>query len=555
MIYFNIATTYQLTVAMTYKEKYFSNQKAVLFITTPRLLSLKNPKKLYDIFEYVIDYKTGYDFYTNGNPKLDFYDIESQLKEHNLKITSNDQIFAASTHFKFGLYLLNKKIKFNFMEEAAGMLFHPHVLEDIDKKISLQRFKYAKTNGLYDGTNRLVLKRICNPIYKNKIEGKNIEYFDVVKELYSLSLEQKNKIVSIFVDKIEKIDPKSIIFFTQHFANLQIHSFNNHCLIYQLVVDYFFEKEKILFKKHPDDVMIYKHLFPQFEIIENNFPSELIPYVYEEAPKGIATICSTAINTLKTQYDERFLFSLDFAFGHTLFFQKIHKYFIALLMFNSNVNKKIYIHNGLENLVHNFIKTYSLNYIITNEQSTANIIIIDNYNDEDTTLKISFDTDKIYIFINNIDELYNECDTDIINQTLILEISKTIINNQKRTFQNLENEYIYIYNTNTLKNDINLEKNLHNTNVIITTKQLNSTSHVKHHLLVFKRYLHNLLMDIINLKLIVKFEIKLLDNIQWYLVENSNIFSTREIIEIQKEIGIIKSIIKRLNYYRDYYDE
>ena len=152
--------------------------------------------------------------------------------------------------------------------------------------------------------------------------------FDVVRELKKLPADKRDVITGFFVS-IGKLplEKGATLLLTQHFSNLRVLDFGDHALIYQMVIDYFFPQHKLVIKPHPDDLMYYRKLFGDVSIIREKFPSEFIPFIFENQPEGVATI-STAIYNLRGHYPQ--VFELDTRYEKQ--FKLTHRYYAAVSM-------------------------------------------------------------------------------------------------------------------------------------------------------------------------------------------------------------------------------
>ena len=329
MVIYEITTNYHLLCASVHRVSYHTNENCILLM--PEYLKNSHPvEKILKLFDLVIAYNHGIIFNPDGtySSKNDMY-IESILKINGINLDLCSEINLLGAHFLFGAYLTEHNIQYIFWEEAAGLLSRPSVLfhnEDAQPR----KQEYCLKMGLYDGSNPAVIKRICN--LNAQVEGFHdelAEHFDVTAELGRLDEAVRRKVLSIFT-KAEQIDlpEDSVLFLTQHFANLQLMSFEEQALLYQLVVDYFFPEDRVVFKPHPDDLMYYGFLFPESTVIREKFPSEFLPFIFKNKPKTIATISSTGVFNLRGYFDH--LFSFDFRLQEH--FKDIHRYYAAVLL-------------------------------------------------------------------------------------------------------------------------------------------------------------------------------------------------------------------------------
>lgn len=297
MILFACITNYHILESIIYKLKYYPNDEAVLMISEYRYNSC-NINLLRNFFKIVIPFQNN-----NARDKktLKSNEICNIINQYGYKITSFNEIYVLGSQYNVGATFIYHKISFNMFEEAAGILSNVKQLENIDYTLNKEMYMYAKENGLYDGNNSLIKKIICN-LYAQKyiLNNEKIEHFDCTETLGTLDSEKKDIVLNYYVgNKRFNIPTSSVLIFTQHFANLQIHTIENSCLIYQIFIDYFYNNKNIVFKTHPEDILYYGLLFPKATIIRDKFPSEIMPYIFNNQVEEIATVASTSVDNLK----------------------------------------------------------------------------------------------------------------------------------------------------------------------------------------------------------------------------------------------------------------
>lgn len=456
-ILFHVVSTYQLIYLIIYKIKYYNDENTVLLVADTLLKKYPNIKDLLWVFDDIIVYNLAYpksvlDKSFNEDIKNHF---EGIFKEHKHDINKFDEIIVGCAHYYFGIFLVTQNIKFTFMEDAAGILSRPFVLDNIEKPIFPDKNKIVLSYGLYNGNSECVTKKICN--MSAQVEGfsdDKAEHFDVVEELLELSNESQKKIVNFFID-IDKLEiPKdSILILTQHFANLRILSFEDHALIYQMMVDYFFTNDNIVFKPHPDDIMYYSELFPQAGIVREKFPSEFLPIIFNNKPKGIATISSTAINNLKNNFDN--IFTMDFEYEKQFHFT--HKYYVTLKLLKYLSSKSVNVVGSnkrlLENLWnHSDITGEKCVFSYNDINESNNFLIIDDLdenrlNEEEIIPFLNdLDNEKCVVFINS---KHNFCFYDINHKNIWdyitpITITKKVLR-EDEFYDNEKTEVLYVY--------------------------------------------------------------------------------------------------------------
>mgnify|MGYP001109705973 CR=1 FL=1 len=478
MILYSVVTTYQLLNVIVHKMKININKSAMLMVSEWILEKHPNIQELNKIFDKVIVFDASVRF-RNGILQNQNNYYEKLFRSIDLDIFKFEEIHVGGANYSFGIFLVMNNIPFIFWEEAAGILSKPEVLEEIESRFSKEKVLLIKRLGLYDGTNKVIKHRVCNLAAQEKSELANVEDFNVVNALNNLSDFQKRIILNFF--KVEQIiiDKNSVLILTQHFANLKILSFEDQILIYQLFVDYFFPNEKIIFKPHPDDLMYYSILFPKSKVIRERFPSEIMPVIFNESPKIVATISSKAINNIRNIYNT---FELNEQFEKDFYF--LHRYYLSLRIANelkcSSV-KMFGCNNVLiERLTHFVIKDNEVDLIPVSDFGTEKgLFIIDKaFNREEIIHFVeNTDEDTVVIFINSQE---NYCFYDINHKDLWeYIIPKNIIKKcikEEEFYSSLEEETVYVYSKNrryrNMIQELEFNKKLENTGLEISVKSL-----------------------------------------------------------------------------------
>ena len=76
------------------------------------------------------------------------------------------------------------------------------------------------------------------------------------------------------------MDKAEAILLTQHFANLNMMSEEEQIRSYKLLRINVLQDVPLIIKKHPDDFLNYRKIFPDAECIKEIFPAELLPMCF-----------------------------------------------------------------------------------------------------------------------------------------------------------------------------------------------------------------------------------------------------------------------------------
>lgn len=493
MVLYHVVTYYQLLWVIVYHRTQKKDAKAVILMASSleTRLSKEIIIRLREFFEiHFFPYEQIKDHINTKTidelvQKVESRVIELYEKHIGYDLAEFEEINIAGYHFYFSLLLLNKNIEFNVIEEAAGMLSRHDVLYSIVENLNPFQLKIALYNKLLYADHPLIQKRFCNVNCQvDNFEGVNLSHFDLMLELRQNTSLVK-LLVEIFIGEFTKYPNRkdSVLLLTQHFANLKILSFEEQALIYQYIIDYFFEGKQLIIKPHPDDVMFYSKLFTDSYIIREKFPSELLPFVFEEIPDYVSTVSSTAIYSIASAFDNDIQFSNDTEKN----FKLLNRYYVALMIFN-RMHKLNYLQclNCDRDIIQNLLK-YS---DISNEN--VELIYCNDINELDYDLPILIgDCDGDYfseenlinhaeiksIMILNCNYRYNEVSQVQLDSNVVIPISVE----KKRIkldyfYADEETEIFYYISTleenRKMVNDISLEKTLNYTGVQIKKEKL-----------------------------------------------------------------------------------
>lgn len=131
-------------------------------------------------------------------------------------------------------------------------------------------------------------------IIKNKSIIINLE--TLWKGLYPV---EKNEILSIFNINIDKIQLQSetVLILTQPLSDQKFMTFEEEIDIYQNIIEKF-QNKQIIIKPHPRDSKHYEKIFQNIQIINKDFPIELLSLIGIN-PKVVCSITSTSLLNFK----------------------------------------------------------------------------------------------------------------------------------------------------------------------------------------------------------------------------------------------------------------
>lgn len=215
-------------------------------------------------------------------------------------LESFQKLYIGGAHFYFSLYVLEKGLPFCFFEDAAGMLSQPEKAQAVVAAKFPEHAALAQAHGLFSGDNPLIREVFyCGDAQTKqvKVPG-NLWDFSVERALKSLPLKVRKRLVKFFVPHSLRTSAHTILL-TQQFSNLGLLPEETQLGLYRELAQGMLAGEKLLVKKHPDDPLDYREVFPGAEILERPFPAELLPYVFRgKRPKRVVAFGSASLANL-----------------------------------------------------------------------------------------------------------------------------------------------------------------------------------------------------------------------------------------------------------------
>ena len=297
MVLYHAITSYQILCMIAHKLNYHKKEKAVLIL--PDFIVAKYPNymllKRYGIFSKVILFP--YLYIPHVKDQI-FTNVSLAYSEKIKKdIRSFSKIYIGGAQFYFSAYLIQNEVKFEYFEEAPGMIACPDVLyRNIKTDFPIQA-DFAKDMMLLNGENYLIEKAfVMNPQKGNEI------LFNVIEEISKLRITERKKLFRFFKIKPVKVKSDSMLFLSEQFVNLGKLTQKDQIRITRYVIDKYSVAKNIIIKPHPDDNINYKEIFSDCIVIDKTYPAELLPFIFDNIPKQILTISSTAIKLIGSQF-------------------------------------------------------------------------------------------------------------------------------------------------------------------------------------------------------------------------------------------------------------
>ena len=225
LVLYHAVSSYQLLEVMLHRLQFHSRDRAVLLL--PDFITRKYPqyRKLRTRGFFNEVYLFPYLHIPHGGEKQILQDTARGYQMTvPYAISSFSRIYVAGAHFYFSLYLLQNRIPFIFLEDAAGMLSHPERLNQGLTKTFPVHAAIARKYGLFTGENGCVRRIICLKRAQSiDVSGPRYLDFSVEEALQSLTPHTRRSIIRFFLKRRLSTRADAILL-TQHFAHLGLMS-------------------------------------------------------------------------------------------------------------------------------------------------------------------------------------------------------------------------------------------------------------------------------------------------------------------------------------------
>lgn len=300
---YHAISSYQLLEVILHRFTYHAKEKAVLIL--PDFIIEKYPqyRKLENLGFFDEVYLFPYLRIPHREETYIFEDVERCFSQRiPYEITDFSEIYVAGAHFYFSLYLIQNHIPFVFFEDAAGMLSRWKELYTALLSTFPIHAEIARKYGLFSGENPWVRRIICLKRAQSiDVSARRFQDFSVEEALERLPAKKRKRLIRFFIKHRLRLRGDAILL-TQHFANLGIMDEAAQKQLYERVRGALPQNLRLLIKKHPDDTLDYREIFPHAAVIKEVFPAELLPYVFLHKPETLYTINSTGCENLQEHF-------------------------------------------------------------------------------------------------------------------------------------------------------------------------------------------------------------------------------------------------------------
>lgn len=255
--------------------------------------------------------------------------IENWLSKQQLDLSQVTEFNSAIDHRHLGLYLLSKKIPYQYFEDGNGLLSREEVQLEFHRKA--QYASYAVAQYLHAlGRNEVVTKKYANVEAQVKgFHDEKMEDFHVIRLFQSMDAGDQATLIGMFhAEKLSLPEGKPpVLYLTRYVKYLQKTTMKYHQFLSAMILDLFAQGYPLVVKPHPRDFSgRYAQMFPDAVVLPKQFPSELLPFIYEGRYAKIITTGSTAIDALVDYSDQQL--KLDVKFEEK--FDAIYSYIAAV---------------------------------------------------------------------------------------------------------------------------------------------------------------------------------------------------------------------------------
>lgn len=219
-----------------------------------------------------------------------------QLKKY---LNSKYKLVMSCDHRLLGQYFLNHGKEYFLIEDGSATYTNR----------GIKNLKLRNILGL--NSQNFGRSKMCKKIYltglapipediKDKVEIINLQ------ELWNKKTkEEKQEILEIFgfnIELINNLKNKSKVIYTQPLSEDGVISEEEKIKLYSKIISNY-NKNDLVIKKHPREKTDYKKVFPEIEVLNQNFPAELFSVLNIKFQKAITIFSTAALVNKKIEID------------------------------------------------------------------------------------------------------------------------------------------------------------------------------------------------------------------------------------------------------------
>ena len=452
MIIYYAMTKYHLIFSIVHKLKMHKEDEAILFVYSglqdlntnySRLKETRYFKDIYVVPE--IEFRKNWtplgEDASNDEIINNIQGMVELIEEWlPIPISKEDELYIANDHWAIGTYCIFKKIPYVYYEDGVGMLSKPDYSYELVKKLNATHATMAKYMKAF-GLNECVKYKLAD--LENQSDGfydEKAVHFSLKENLQSLKSEDMSRLLYIFNAPNCGDAQNATILLTEHFVNMKRLTIEGQRELYAILVDFFAMGDTLFVKPHPNDFQIsYVDLFKNAKMISRIFPSELLPYCFENKLKLALAACSTSVYGLKNVVNDTLRFDIDIE-NHYMY---IFKYYALSL-----VSKILDDYNIIEiNTYRDLLDAFNIHYRSDGDSIKGKkLVVIDDKNTQMEVSAPKMVDSNILVYINSSEQgkLFQEKKLNNYKKNCVI-IQITVNSNLDTKVINNRREYIYIY--------------------------------------------------------------------------------------------------------------
>lgn len=337
---FHAISIYQLMICIVLNLRHPTDKKTVCLL--PDFIIRKFPayKKLEEchVFDHVILYP--YAKIPVPYTVDTLADIGDSIYEKVVPYSLDEfeEIYCAATQFAFAAYLSWKQVPFFFIEDGSGTFLGMKRFKGWQKRVSYTLWSVGEELGLIDASNPLIKRIYADFPKETKFDDSRVIRCNLVEELRQLPESYIQILRKVFgaEDIVIPNANDSLLFLTQHPANLKLLTMEGQKNLVTLTVDYYLKEKNLVIKPHPDDILYNQRLFPDAKVLPKLFPVELLLDFVDNEAAHVMTFTSHSVNSMKAK--DKIEFDDSYLLGD---FRQLHVCFVASNFARCFDNRKI----------------------------------------------------------------------------------------------------------------------------------------------------------------------------------------------------------------------
>lgn len=247
-------------------------------------------------FRGILENILGYLRYFYGYIKLRLILFFKKKNKYNYEVFGHAQTpFSFIFYENENSYIIEDGLLHHIPDIMKTHKINP-IIDKILHVLGIYFLNQKEALGSHKNIKKIYLTQENNhPLIKDKVEILNLS-----KLWESKTTHEKECILNIFninFNDLDNIDDESFLLLTQPLSEDKFMDYDDEIEIYKNIINKF-SSQKIIIKPHPRDKKNYAKIFPNINIIDKDFPIELI-YLLGIKPKIVGSVVSNALLNFK----------------------------------------------------------------------------------------------------------------------------------------------------------------------------------------------------------------------------------------------------------------